>query len=141
MDTLPVFPKSFGCYKPINHKVYGTVCISPNNTILVVKGRKSGKWSFPKGHKMRAETYIKCALRETYEETGVSLYNHAHTHYQKMSAGEYYFFDVESELETCINDSLEIEEVAWLSPIELEALNCNVDVNYWLTRRHRPTRP
>jgi 8-oxo-dGTP pyrophosphatase MutT (NUDIX family) len=90
---------------------------------------------------MRAETYIKCALRETYEETGVSLYNHAHTHYQKMSAGEYYFFDVESELETCINDSLEIEEVAWLSPIELEALNCNVDVNYWLTRRHRPTRP
>ena len=141
MDTPPVFPKSFGCYKPSNHKVYGTVCISPDNTVLVVKGRRSGKWSFPKGHKLRAETYINCALRETLEETGVSLHNREHRYYQKMSAGEYYFFDVDAELQTSVGDSLEIEEAAWLSPRELESLSCNVDVNYWLSRRNRPIRP
>jgi len=111
--------------------------MTPENTILVVKGRKSGKWSFPKGHKMRAETYIDCAMRETLEETGISLHNRVHRCYQKMSAGEYYFFDVETEIEPRINDSLEVEEAAWLSPTELERLNCNVDVNYWLSRRNR----
>ncbi len=137
MDSQPVFPQSFRCYKPSNHKVYGTVCITPDNTILVVKGRRSGKWSFPKGHKLRSETYINCALRETLEETGVNLQNREHRCYQKMSAGEYYFFDVEEELETRVNDSTEVVEAAWLSPTELENLECNVDVNYWLSRRNR----
>jgi hypothetical protein len=58
-----------------------------------------------------------------------------------MSAGEYYFFDVDAELQTSVGDSLEIEEAAWLSPRELESLSCNVDVNYWLSRRNRPIRP
>ena len=137
MEQAPIFPKSFSCYKPCGHKVYGTVCISPFNTILMVKGRRSGKWSFPKGHKVRSETYINCALRETLEETGVSLYNMKYRCYQKMSVGEYYFFDVEEELKTTVADTSEIEQAQWLSPEDLINLPCNVDVNHFLNRRRR----
>ena len=53
--------------------VYGTILVSPNNTVLLIKGRRTGKWSFPKGHSEQGETEIDCALRETYEETGIEL--------------------------------------------------------------------
>jgi len=49
--------------------VYGTIIVSPDDKFLVVKGRQTGKWSFPKGHSYLEETELECALRETYEET------------------------------------------------------------------------
>lgn len=39
---------------------------------LILKARWGNHWSFPKGHVNRNESPLKCALRETFEETGIS---------------------------------------------------------------------
>jgi 8-oxo-dGTP pyrophosphatase MutT (NUDIX family) len=41
--------------------------------VLLVKQRKTQKWSFPKGSKTSTESKFKCMLRELYEETGLKL--------------------------------------------------------------------
>jgi len=131
------FPKSFSCYKPYNHKVYGTICITPYNTVLLVCGKKTGKWSFPKGHMKRGERYIECAVRETLEETGIDLADRKPVAYHKLSVGEYFFFEVEEEIETGVVDTTEISEARWLCMEDLVKLPCNVDVNKFIERlRH-----
>lgn len=138
MDSPP-FPKAFSCYKANTDKVYGTICISPANTILIVRGRKSKKWSFPKGHKKRGETYISCAVRETWEEAGIDLEGLVPIAYQRLSVGEYYFYDLEEEVAPNINDTREIEEVRWMTIEDMRNVSCNVDVNNFLNRLKRNT--
>lgn len=40
---------------------------------LLIKHRKGGHWGFPKGHVEEGETERQTALREVYEETGLSV--------------------------------------------------------------------
>ena len=40
---------------------------------LLVYGKKSGKWGFPKGHQENNETVEDTAIRELYEETGIKI--------------------------------------------------------------------
>jgi 8-oxo-dGTP pyrophosphatase MutT (NUDIX family) len=134
IEQTVVFPAPFQCYKPGHHKVYGTVMISAANRILLVKGRRTGKWSFPKGHKQRSEGYLECAMRETEEETGISLRGQKHISCHKLSVGEYYFFEVDEELEPCVRDGEEVEDAAWFSLDEIRELPCNVDVNHFVER-------
>lgn len=136
-NAVPNFPKPFHCYKPQSHKVYGSICISPTNRILLVKGRRSGKWSFPKGHKNGSESYIDCALRETREEAGIDLRNAKPMAYHKLSAGEYYFFELEREVAPFIHDPREIEDAGWYTLEEMASMPCNVDVSYFLSRMKR----
>lgn len=133
------FPRPFQCYKPLNQKVYGSICMTPMNTVLLVKGRKSGKWSFPKGHKHKvyAETYLECAVRETREETGVDLSDTSHVSVHRLSVGEYYLFELQGELPIVIEDTSEIEEARWMSLEDMSNVACNVDVNNFLSRLQR----
>ena len=139
MDTPIVFPKAFSCYKAQSEKVYGTICISPQNNVLLVKGRKSNKWSFPKGHKNRGETYIDCATRETHEETGIVLNNLIPIGFQRLSIGEYYFYDLDAEITPEIQDHGEIIDAQWMSIEDMLNASCNVDVNNFLRRLRRDT--
>jgi len=136
-STLFTFPKAFSCYKSSSEKVYGTICISRLNTILLVRGRKSKKWSCPKGHKHRGETYIECAVRETEEEAGINLEHSIPIAYQRLSVGEYYFYDLDEEVTPRINDTLEITEAKWMTIDEMRVAACNVDVNNFLIRLRR----
>jgi 8-oxo-dGTP diphosphatase len=137
-QSQPVnFPKPFQCYKPQSHKVYGCICISPVNRVLIVKGRRSGKWSFPKGHKNGSESYIDCALRETREETGIDLRPFSPMAYHKLSAGEYYFFEVQEEYTPMVCDEREVAEAGWYTLEEMADMECNVDVSYFLSRVNR----
>ena len=43
-----------------------------NNKVLVIK-QNSGFYGFPKGHIENGESEIECAIRETLEETGISV--------------------------------------------------------------------
>ena len=43
---------------------------------LLVLGRQSNKWGFPKGHMEQNETEEQTALREVREETGIELSSH-----------------------------------------------------------------
>ena len=69
------FPRAFQNYVPRTHcidtHVYGAILISPEGDILVVQGRLSNKWSFPKGHGNKSETPLAAAIRELKEETGL----------------------------------------------------------------------
>jgi NADH pyrophosphatase NudC (nudix superfamily) len=73
-------------------------------------------------------------MRETEEETGISLRGQEHISCHKLSVGEYYFFEVDEELEPCVRDGEEVEDAAWFSLDEIRELPCNVDVNHFVER-------
>ncbi len=139
------FPSAFNSYQPPEHKVYGCICISPNNRILLVKGRQGHIWSFPKGHRERSDrTALACALRELKEEAGISLHQD-YVAVKKYKAGEYYIFEVPEEYRTFIVDTKEIEEAAWFSYEEIAELrsmkSTNIDVSLFVQHIERKILP
>lgn len=125
----PNFPSAFDSYKPPAQKVYGCICISPSNKVLLVKGRKGQIWSFPKGHRETQDrTTLACALRELKEETGIHL-NQDYIAHKKYKAGEYYIFPVTEEFRTFPIDTKEIEEANWFTFEEICELKKNIDVS------------
>lgn len=116
-------------YKRPQDKVCGCICISPQNKILLVKGRKGQIWSFPKGHYERADkTSLACALRELKEETGIRL-NHDYISFKKYKAAEYFIFEVPEEYRLFPKDTVEIDEARWFTYEEIRNLNKNIDVS------------
>jgi len=125
--------RAFSSYKPRYQKVYGVIAISKKNRILLVKGRERNKWSFPKGHYEGREKELECALRECYEETGISLENINYNHYKKLSSGSYYIYTNMDEVEPTIRDDNEICDVAWVSIHTMMKMNTNIDVSRFLS--------
>jgi len=119
-------------------RVYGCILQSPNNRYLLVQGRSTGKWSFPKGHPDEAETPLECATKELYEETGViAPFMYSQTHF--LATGTYFLYKTRME-PTCItNDEEEITNIAWVTEKEMKKMSVNVDVNTFLRRPRRPT--
>lgn len=114
----------------IPKSICGSILISYTNRVLIVQGRSTGKWSFPKGHRNPGESMFECAARETYEETGILL-----TPYFKqmhiLSTGVYYEF-LTNEQNFQINDVQEITEVAWVPINKLQNYPINVDIKTFL---------
>jgi len=111
--------------------VYGSVVITSTRKVLVVKGRKSGKWSFPKGHAEQHETELDCALRETHEETGLQLSKKFDRTLQ-LATGVYFLYLLENEIQCTPNDTNEITELSWVPIHTLKYMNVNVDINTFL---------
>jgi 8-oxo-dGTP pyrophosphatase MutT (NUDIX family) len=130
------FPQAFKHYRPRSQKVFGVICITPEKKILIVRGRETGKWSFPKGHIEGSETSYECALRETFEETGISLPIERGIVTRKLYAGEYFIYRIQ-EVPTQTNDRDEITDVGWYSIEELQEFQCNADIMYFLSRLDR----
>lgn len=122
------FPSAFQCYVPRSRKIYGCVCVSEDDRILLVKGRESQKWSFPKGHIEGRESAQMCARRELFEETGLRIREEPFA-VKKYSAGEYFFFRIPVEQRPFPRDTREIEEAKWVTFDELLKMNVNVDVS------------
>jgi 8-oxo-dGTP pyrophosphatase MutT (NUDIX family) len=128
------FPRAFQCYKPPPHKVYGCICYSPTRRIALVKGRISGKWSFPKGHLKLGERSIDCALRELKEETSICISRDIpYMNYKYLASGGYFIYEVDGEQRMFPEDCMEIEDCGWFFPEEMGNMNCNVDVNRFLS--------
>jgi 8-oxo-dGTP pyrophosphatase MutT (NUDIX family) len=131
-----IFPRSFNAYKPPGHFVYGVVCETPEKKYLLVKGRSSEKWSFPKGHRERGELAIDCALRELYEETGLVIErpneypaSYSFSKGRDGSSPSYFHFKVDYEMTTRPRDTREIVETGWFTLEEMAQLNGNMDVS------------
>lgn len=122
------FPAPFKCYMPPHFKVYGAICISPNNKVLLVQGRKTGMWSFPKGHLESGETALQCALRELQEETGLRLRIQPMA-YKKYATGGYFLFSVPEEYRLFPQDSREVLQARWFTLDEIQKLQKNVGVS------------
>ncbi len=127
-------PSAFQSYKPTTFKVYGAICVNNTGKILLVRGRQSRKWSFPKGHMERGETAECCARRELWEETGLVVEN-SYTSFHKLFGGGYFIFPVEGEPPVTPVDTNEIEECGWwpLDMISDDSFRCNIDLNIFRT--------
>jgi 8-oxo-dGTP pyrophosphatase MutT (NUDIX family) len=112
------------------NQVYGTIFIDQTtNRALLVRGRLSGKWSFPKGHAKEGETEFEAAKRETFEETGLVL--DRFDRILTLATGCYYLVYC-SEIPVQIQDSKEICEAKWVHIPSIRSLNANIDVNAFL---------
>ena len=127
-----VFPQAFQCYKPRCQKVFGVILISKYKNVLLVKGRKVNKWSFPKGHLQSDESSFDCAMRECFEETGICLKDTNYNHYKKLYSGGYFIYLDTEEYNFNIQDNLEICDIAWIPWYKLRQLRKNIDVSKFL---------
>jgi 8-oxo-dGTP pyrophosphatase MutT (NUDIX family) len=128
------FPTAFAQYRPRSQKVYGVICVSRENRILLVRGRNSGIWSLPKGHLKGSELPHECALRELYEETGIRLDRTDYRASKKLYAGEYFIYAIDGETRPAIHDTREVSEAGWFTVEELKRFHCNVDIVNMVSR-------
>jgi 8-oxo-dGTP pyrophosphatase MutT (NUDIX family) len=132
------FPNAFRSYKPRFMKVFGCICLSKSRKILVVKGRDTQIWSLPKGHVEGRETDHECALRELFEETGITPKTN-YASYKKLTAGGYFVYVFDDEPMPIPLHTNEIQEARWMSFEELADLNCNVDLSTFGRRLKHPS--
>jgi 8-oxo-dGTP pyrophosphatase MutT (NUDIX family) len=131
-SSMPSMPSAFQSYKPRHMKVYGCIIINNDGEVLLVHGRLSNKWSFPKGHCKRGETDLETATRELYEETGLTL-DEKYTSYHKLKGGSYFVFAVTGRPLAACRDNREIDNVAWFPLKNITGIETNVDVSIFNT--------
>lgn len=112
-------------------QVYGIILVSSENKILLVRGRRTGKWSFPKGHPKKNETHHDCARRETNEETGILIPDNLNK-CVRLATGMYYFHHINGQPNGYPIDRNEIMDIKWWTMPQLQRLNLNIDVSYFL---------
>ena len=107
------------------------------NKYFRVKGKKSNKWGFPKGHMEEGESEIDTARREFYEETGYNLPFSSSMDKKYIVKNNIYFIVI---IEHCndliqiseeIPDKNEIQELKWLSINDILSKNIK-DLNFGL---------
>jgi 8-oxo-dGTP pyrophosphatase MutT (NUDIX family) len=113
-----------------------------NSEILLVKGKH--KWGFPKGHIESGESELDCAIRETYEETGLKREHYILPGIQfKLKYNVILFLAVivNPEHVGCIQiqDKCEITESKWFRIEEIEELNGNESLRQFI--RHNTLKP
>ena len=114
-------------------QVYGTIIVSPDRKILLVKGRKGGKWSFPKGHPEKDEEGYHCAWRETVEETGICLPPpRDKDEVLNLSKGRYFVHRLSSKPCVSVHDFKEVNDIGWYTLREMRSLFMNIDISCFL---------
>jgi len=133
-----VFPRAFQSYVPRSHcvtsHVYGAVLITENRETVVIRGRQSGKWSFPKGHGHLAENPLEACVRELKEETGIDLKGVTPDDELRFKAGTYFVFYLADRLPLCPEDTKEVMETMWTPLSRLPFLVGNMDLTTFVRR-------
>jgi 8-oxo-dGTP pyrophosphatase MutT (NUDIX family) len=137
---LPEFPSAFSSNHHVrlqptaaaqashkNDKVYGGIVKNINDKYLLVQGRNSGKWSFPKGHIEYGETALECVCREIREETGFKILPVPIKCYQ-LRGGTYYLFWLPAEPTPIPEDTKEIGAAGWFTREEIAKMTTNIGV-------------
>jgi len=113
---------------PGRAEIYGAVIRSRSDKYLLVQGRKTGKWSFPKGHTNSYETPFECVCREVGEEVGIDNLPQP-IRGLPLRIGYYYYFEMEDEIVPMPRDMSEIQDARWVSKNEMCNLILNVDAS------------
>ena len=132
----------------------GIILKMNKDLVLLVHGRKSKKWGFPKGHSNPGDSLVETAVREMQEETGINILigryepvivldKHKSTrcyfvcnlmHVNNNSLGALF------TLKT--NDINEIDDVRWVHRTEwlkFRRNQVNLDLWSWIRAPHRAT--
>lgn len=117
-----------------NQKRCGIILYDPDkNKYLLVRGRDSKKWGFPKGHMENGEVEEETARREFYEETGLDVYGPFDG--RVRYGNNIYFFKTQVEnRDLQVKDMNEIDEIQWLSKIDILSFHkeqCNFGLSMW----------
>jgi len=109
---------------------------------LLVHGKKSEKWGFPKGHMEIGESEIMTAQRELFEETGIQLSKHLFEKRIRYRNNIYFLIQMYTKeipiTEDPIPDQIEIMEMKWFSEQDIFLLNpndCNFGLKSWMNNR------
>jgi 8-oxo-dGTP pyrophosphatase MutT (NUDIX family) len=103
---------------------------------LVVRGKESGIWSFPKGRMDGDEDEEVCAIREVYEETGILIDSLKGKEKLKIGRNTYFIIyvdNIDDYKDFSIKDTYEVDTVEWKSFSELKNLSCNKDIRSIIT--------
>ena len=115
------FPTAFQSYIPRSHcvssHVYGVIIVTPERETVVIRGRQSGKWSFPKGHGASTENPLEASIRELREETGINLKGRKPDDELRFKVGTYFVFYLTEKQELCPEDTKEVIDSMWV-PLE-----------------------
>ena len=109
----------------------GIIISNEFNNILCVMNKytykaKEYKWGLPKGRIENNETYLECAKREIYEETGLKFPNSRFRVYYPMINSIMYIIHLKIKKDNfLINDDSEIQFVEWknIDDIKSDILN------------------
>jgi len=127
------FPRAFQTYIPRTHcvssHVYGAILLNKYDETVVIRGRQSGKWSFPKGHGEYRELPLDACIRELREETGIDLKGVMPDDEVRFRSGTYFVFFVEERLNINPEDTSEVIEAIWVPLNRLTYLTGNKDLN------------
>ena len=123
--------------KPVKRKAktYGGIICKKGVTVaedeyVLVQGRYTGKWSFPKGHSNDGEMPLKCSLREVAEETGLDDLPEP-IEYLQIGYGNYFVFNVERKEKLVPRDKSEIMNTRWVTIKEMSMMALNADASIW----------
>lgn len=118
-----------------HHPVHGS-------QFLLVLGRKSDKWGFPKGHMEAGETEEETAIREVQEETGICIPRSRLSQTNKVRfKNNIYFivlYDITEDGDFGQNiDFKEIASIRWFTTqelLELEMNKCNFGLSMFIKK-------
>lgn len=116
------------------------------NSYLLVYGKKSQKWGFPKGHMEIGETTQQTALREFYEETGYELQNVSLDKTFIVKNNTYFLTTIKDEKKHLIQktksipDDEEIQFFQWIPKanlLNMDILTCNFGLKAYILHLKR----
>ena len=118
----------------------GLIIFNSNNQFLLIKGKKSKKFGFPKGDVLIGETLTQAATRETLEESGFDINkikNKKELDMVKLPYAYYFIIKIKSfphELKT--NDKKEIDKITLLNIEQIKNIkNSTIDIKYFITKK------
>lgn len=109
---------------------------STTNRYALVQGRRTGKWSFPKGHRKPEESGWDCAKREAIEETGTGPQQEEPLA-TTLAVGTYFPWTVRDEFALVPQDTVEIMATGWFSLKEMTSMQLNVDLSTYVKQHQR----
>jgi len=101
---------------------------------VVIRGRQSGKWSFPKGHGESSEQPLDACIRELKEETGINLKGITPDDELRFRAGTYFVFYMKNKPSLCPEDTKEVMDSMWVPLTRLPFLSGNMDLTTFARR-------
>lgn len=126
------FPRAFQTYVPRSHcvvtHVYGAILLNKYRETVIIKGKRSNKWSLPKGHGRSQEKPLDACIRELKEETGINLTGVKPDDEVRFQSGTYFVFFIPDRIPLIPEDTEEVAEAIWVSFNRIPFLLANKDL-------------